>query len=75
MGEWVAFIKRWRTVTLGVTAFIVLIYAAIVVFKVKTAVMLQILLNCALLAIAMIFFALAVTVIRLLCKKLWQRFN
>ena len=75
MGEWLTFIKRWRTLVLGVTAFIVLIYGAIVVFEVKTEVMLQILLSSVLLAAAMIFLALLATLIRFVLKKIWQRFN
>ena len=61
MGEWLTFIKRWRTVALGIIAFIALIYGAIVVFEVKTEVMLQILLSSVLLAVAMIFLALIAT--------------
>jgi ACR3 family arsenite efflux pump ArsB len=75
MGEWLTFIKRWRTVALGIIAFIALIYGAIVVFEVKTEVMLQILLSSVLLAVAMIFLALIATLIRFLLKKIWQRFN
>lgn len=75
MGEWLTFIKRWRTVALGIIAFIALIYGAIVVFEVKTEVMLQVLLSSVLLAVAMIFLALIATLIRFLLKKIWQRFN